>query len=77
MSKTGEEGFAKVSIGQRGYAGHAIANYIQVAWKPKSIGFVESAAIPTAGLAALQSLSDIAGLEKGQSMSIHRAAVER
>lgn len=45
-----------------------------MAQKPKSIGFIESAAIPTAGLAAWQSLFDIAGLDKGQSVLIHGAA---
>ncbi len=72
--QTGEEIFAKVSIGQGGYAEYAVVNSTQVARKPKSIGFVESAAIPTAGLAAWQSLFDIARLEKGQSILIHGAA---
>jgi len=70
----GEEVFAKVSIGQGGYAEYTVVNSAQVARKPKSIGFIESAAIPTAGLAAWQSLFDIAGLEKGQSVLIHGAA---
>jgi NADPH:quinone reductase-like Zn-dependent oxidoreductase len=70
----GEEVFAKVSIGQGGYAEYAAVNVLQVARKPRSIGFIESAAIPTAGLAAWQSLFDIAGLEKGQSVLIHGAA---
>lgn len=70
----GEEVFAKVSIGQGGYAEYTVVNSTQVAKKPKSIGFIESAAIPTAGLAAWQALFDIAGLEKGQSVLIHGAA---
>ncbi len=69
-----EKVFAKVSIGQGGYAEYTVVNSTQVAQKPKSIGFIESAAIPTAGLAAWQSLFDIAGLEKGQSVLIHGAA---
>lgn len=69
-----EKVFAKVSIGRGGYAEYTVANSTEVARKPKSIGFVESAAIPTAGLAAWQSLFDIAGLEKGQSVLIHGAA---
>ncbi|AKB35302.1 Bifunctional protein: zinc-containing alcohol dehydrogenase [Methanosarcina siciliae C2J] len=72
--RPGEEVFAKVSIGQGGYAEYTVVNSAQVARKPKSIGFVESAAIPTAGLAAWQSIFDIAGLEKGQSILIHGAA---
>jgi NADPH:quinone reductase-like Zn-dependent oxidoreductase len=70
----GEEVFAKVSIGQGGYAEFTAVNFTQVARKPKSIGFIEAAAIPTAGLAAWQALFDIAGLEKGQSVLIHGAA---
>ena len=70
----GEEVFAKVSIGQGGYAEYTVVNSTQAARKPKSIGFIESAAIPTAGLAAWQALFDIAGLEKGQSVLIHGAA---
>jgi len=64
----------KVSIGQGGYTEYTVARSKEVARKPKSIGFIESAAIPTAGLAAWQSIFDIAGLEKGQSVLIHGAA---
>ncbi|MGB9940541.1 NADP-dependent oxidoreductase [Methanosarcina sp.] len=70
----GDQVFAKVSIGQGGYAEYTVVNPAQVAQKPRSIGFIESAAIPTAGLAAWQSLFDIAGLERGQSVLIHGAA---
>lgn len=70
----GEHVFAKVSIGQGGYAEYTVVDSKQVAPKPKSIGFVESAAVPTAGLAAWQALFDIARLEKGQSILIHGAA---
>lgn len=70
----GDEVFAKVSIGQGGYAEYTVVSSTQVAQKPRSIGFIESAAIPTAGLAAWQSLFDIAGLESGQSVLIHGAA---
>ncbi|AKB19266.1 MULTISPECIES: NADP-dependent oxidoreductase [unclassified Methanosarcina] len=72
--QSGEEVFAKVSIGQGGYAEYTVVNSSQAARKPRSIGFIESASIPTAGLAAWQSLFDIAGLEKGQSILIHGAA---
>jgi NADPH:quinone reductase-like Zn-dependent oxidoreductase len=70
----GDEVFAKVTIGQGGYAEYTVAHIAEVARKPKSIGFIESAAIPTAGLAAWQSIFDLAGLEKGQSVLIHGAA---
>lgn len=70
----GDEVFAKVSVGQGGYAEYTIASPAQVAKKPHSVGFIESAAIPTAGLAAWQSLFDLAGLERGQTVLIHGAA---
>ena len=72
--KVGDEVFAKVSIGQGGYAEYTVVSSTQMAHKPRSIGFIESAAIPTAGLAAWQSLFDIAGLERGQTVLIHGAA---
>ncbi len=70
----GDEVFAKVPIGKGGYAEYTVARSAETARKPKSIGFIESAAIPTAGLAAWQSIFDLAGLEKGQSVLIHGAA---
>ncbi|WP_410508818.1 NADP-dependent oxidoreductase [Methanosarcina hadiensis] len=74
LFQPGEEVYAKVSIGQGGYAEYTVVNSTQAAKKPGSIGFIESAAIPTAGLAAWQSLFDIARLERGQSILIHGAA---
>lgn len=70
----GDRVFAKVSLGPGGYAEYTVTNASQAASKPRSIGFVEAAAIPTAGLAAWQALFDIAGLERGQSVLIHGAA---
>ena len=70
----GDEVFAKVAIDKGGYAEYTIARTSEMALKPKSIGFIESASIPTAGLAAWQSIFDLAGLEKGQSILIHGAA---
>lgn len=69
-----DEVFGKASVGQGGYAEYTVVNSTQIAQKPSSIGFIESAAIPTAGLAAWQSLFDIAGLERGQTVLIHGAA---
>lgn len=70
----GDEVFAKVAIGKGGYAEYTVAGLTEMALKPKSIGFVESAAIPTAGLAAWQSIFNLAGLGKEQSVLIHGAA---
>lgn len=72
--RPGDQVFAKVSPPHGGYAEYTTVNASQAALKPKSIGFVESAAIPVAGLTAWQSLFDIAGLKKDQSVLIHGAA---
>lgn len=72
--KPGDHVFAKVSLGQGGYAEYTATNASQAARKPKSIGFVEAAAVPTAGLAAWQALFDTAGLERGQTVLVHGAA---
>lgn len=72
--KPGDHVFAKLSMGQGGYAEYTATNPAQAALKPKSIGFVEAAAIPTAGLTAWNALFDIAGLQRGQSILIHGAA---
>ncbi len=70
----GDGVYAKMAFGQGGYAEYAVTDASFAAAKPKSIGFVEAAAIPTACLAAWQAIFDIAGLEKGQNILIHGAA---
>src|SRR5271157_5665825 len=70
----GDSVYAKVAPSHGGYAEYALVGVSHAALKPKSIGFVEAAAIPTAGLTAWQSLFDVAGLEKGNSVLIHGAA---
>jgi NADPH:quinone reductase-like Zn-dependent oxidoreductase len=72
--KPGEHAFAKASPPHGGYAEYTVVRASQAAQLPKSVGFVEAAAVPTAGLTAWQALFDIAGLEKGQSVLIHGAA---
>jgi NADPH:quinone reductase-like Zn-dependent oxidoreductase len=42
--------------------------------KPKSLSFVEAAALPTSGLAALHALRDVAKLQAGQSLLINGAS---
>ncbi|HUI39984.1 MAG TPA: NADP-dependent oxidoreductase [Methanothrix sp.] len=72
--RPGDRVFAKVSPPHGSYAEYTIVKASHSAMMPKSIGFAESAAIPTAGLTAWQSLFDIAGLTSGQSILIHGAA---
>lgn len=70
----GDQIFAKASPAHGGYAEYTLVNDSQAALKPKSIGFIEAAAIPTAGLTAWQMLFDIAELQSGQTVLIHGAA---
>ncbi len=70
----GDQIFAKASPAHGGYAEYTLVTDSQAALKPKSIGFIEAAAIPTAGLTAWQMLFDIAGLQSGQTVLIHGAA---
>jgi NADPH:quinone reductase-like Zn-dependent oxidoreductase len=70
----GDQIFAKASPSHGGYAEYTVVNDSQAALKPKSMGFIEAAAIPTAGLTAWQMLFDIAGLKSGQTVLIHGAA---
>jgi NADPH:quinone reductase-like Zn-dependent oxidoreductase len=72
--RPGDKVFAKSSPPQGGYAEYTVVDASQAALKPRSIGFIESAAIPVAGLTAWQSLFDIGGLKEGQSALIHGAA---
>jgi NADPH:quinone reductase-like Zn-dependent oxidoreductase len=70
----GDEVYAKVTPAQGGYAEYTVTDASQAATKPKSIDFVEAAAIPTTGLAAWQAIFDTTGLKTGQSILIHGAA---
>ena len=46
----------------------------KLAAKPKSLSFVEAAALPTSALAALHALRDVAKLQAGQSLLINGAS---
>lgn len=54
-----------------GYAQYAIVKEVEAAPKPKSLTFVEAAAVPLAALTAWQALLDTADLKQGQSVLIH------
>ena len=72
--RPGDQIFAKASPAHGGYAEYTLVTDSQAALKPKSIGFIEAAAIPTAGLTAWQMLFDIADLKSGQTVLIHGSA---
>jgi NADPH:quinone reductase-like Zn-dependent oxidoreductase len=55
-------------------ADHAVVKAHEVAAMPRTLGFAEAAAIPLAGLTALQALRDLAGVHTGDAVLIHGAA---
>jgi len=54
-----------------GYAEYDVVDETETALKPKSINFVEAAAVPLAALTAWQALIDAAKLSPGQTVLIH------
>jgi NADPH:quinone reductase-like Zn-dependent oxidoreductase len=54
-----------------GWADYATVKESEVAAKPKSLNFVESAAVPMGALTAWQALVDVAKLQPGQTVLIH------
>ena len=54
-----------------GWADYVIVKEWEVAAKPKSLNFVESASVPMGALTAWQALVDVAQLQPGQTILIH------
>lgn len=54
-----------------GWADYVAVKEWEVAAKPKSLNFVESAAVPMGALTAWQALVDVAKLQPGQTILIH------
>jgi NADPH:quinone reductase-like Zn-dependent oxidoreductase len=54
-----------------GWADYIVVKEWEVAAKPKSLNFVDTAAVPMGALTAWQALVDIAKLEPGQTILIH------
>jgi NADPH:quinone reductase-like Zn-dependent oxidoreductase len=73
--ETGDEVFALTAFDRDGVAAEYAAVPASVlAPKPRTLGHVESAAIPLAGLSAWQGLFDHGGLAAGERVLIHGAA---
>jgi NADPH:quinone reductase-like Zn-dependent oxidoreductase len=79
VEKTGAQ-ITKLKVGDAVYGyptfGGGWAEYVtvkewEVAAKPKSLNFVEAAAVPMGGLTAWQALMDVAQLQPGQTILIH------
>jgi NADPH:quinone reductase-like Zn-dependent oxidoreductase len=54
-----------------GWADYVTVKEWEVATKPKSLSFVEAAAVPMGTLTAWQALMDVAKLQRGQTILIH------
>jgi len=68
--KVGEAVYGYPTFGG-GWADYVTVKESEVAAKPKSLNFVESAAVPMGALTAWQSLIDVAKLQPGQTVLIH------
>lgn len=60
--------------GSGAYAEIAVANVANCALKPKSIGFSQAAALPVAGISAVQAVEEHMNLTSGQKILIHGGA---
>jgi NADPH:quinone reductase-like Zn-dependent oxidoreductase len=70
--KAGDPVFAYVSLESNGgYAQYAVTTERETAPKPKSLTYVEAAAVPIVALTAWQALIDTAKLGAGQTVLIH------
>jgi NADPH:quinone reductase-like Zn-dependent oxidoreductase len=70
--KAGDAVFAYLNLDNGGgYAEYALATEREAAPKPKSLTYVEAAAVPIVALTAWQALIDTAKLNAGQTVLIH------
>lgn len=69
--KVGDEIFGQVTRDTGAFAEFALADFERITLKPKNVSHPEAAALPIAGVSALQVLKNIMGLKKGQKILIH------
>ena len=70
--KASDPVFAYVSLKNGGgYAEYAVTTEVEAAAKPKSLSYVEAAAVPVVALTAWQALIETAKLSAGQTVLIH------
>lgn len=72
--KPGDEVYGAVVIHSGTFAEYSTPKASEIALKPKSLDFVETAAIPLAATAAWQTLHDVAKLQSGERLLIQGAA---
>jgi NADPH:quinone reductase-like Zn-dependent oxidoreductase len=70
--KPGDEVFG--DIGHGGFAEYALGKEKQLVLKPANLSFEQAAAVPVAGLTALQGLRDSGKIQAGQKVLINGAA---
>jgi NADPH:quinone reductase-like Zn-dependent oxidoreductase len=70
--KVGDAVYAYLGLkGGGGYAEYALATENEAVLKPRTLNFIEGAAVPVVGLTAWQALIDTAHLSAGQTVLIH------
>lgn len=72
LFKPGDEVFG--DIGHGGFAEYALGQEKQLVHKPTNLSFEQAAAVPVAGLTALQGLRDVGKIQAGQEVLINGAA---
>lgn len=73
--KTGDEVFGYINLMKNGaYAEFATAKETEVALKPKTLDFVQAAAVPVGTLTSWQAIFETANLNSGQTILIHAAS---
>jgi len=70
----GDEVFGVTGFGGRGFAEYVCAREDKLVLKPANISFEEAAAVPIAGLTALQGLRDKGRIQPGQKVAIDGAS---
>jgi NADPH:quinone reductase-like Zn-dependent oxidoreductase len=73
LFKTGDEVYGDLSGQWGGFAEFVCAPEKSLALKPESMSFAEAAAIPQAGMLAVQGLIDIGKIRRGQNILINGA----
>ena len=75
--KTGDEVFGQASVlngGSGAFAQFASANTTNIAYKPKRVDHIQSAALPLVGASAVQALEEHIKLQSGRKIVIHGGA---
>lgn len=72
--KAGDAIYGMLSFRSGGYAEYVAAQVSDLAPKPKSLDFIQAAALPLVSLVAWQTLFDTAHLSPGQTVLIHGAS---